>query len=738
MLAKSIIFMVKERSNEMKLKCTTLIIVLVLANPLYAWDNVKTHPAITTEATNSNAAQIDNYLKSQMGMADGLSTPLYWNFPSDIKVRINEGKASPSKTTRSVLEWIQVGSIIEDQDDHTITPPWRPRHHFHAPVANTGVEPANPNAGLDNHEDHPNWDAPLWSSWLPLGQSAMDWAITGTAVQEPTTNNDTWAAARSMFYDSLRSATKNDREAQLAEAFLKLGCVFHMLEDMGVPAHTRNDFLFGHFRSAWFDWGNPFETWVEEQIEDNGEQSLWAGASPVVFDSLTEYFDADVYAGGYLGDGVLPPGTWGLSECTNYQFLSLSTVFGCTGTLYQFPHPAIGNTTLLFESVPDGSKVYFDGSNYGVTHLARDSYTRYKGFFSYVLSGLSIDNTITTDDTGVFSDYADITIPRTIDYTAGLANYFFRGSIDVSIGCPQGCDPATSTATYSMVITNTSMNTDREQVLKGGAFEFYWDDPSGNRTQATDLTVYTYDEYDPDTTLPWDQDSVLPYDKQIKAEVTFDVLSCTDITDYVVVYKGAINDSQYPDETDAKDTEALACWTKSASFSVPATSYTLLVTDWGGTDEYYECAEYLQHIFDTENPDGYTLAKTPDSSCFDCRWRRMDYHTCASGSPYCPGSCNVTQIMTLSSSTPDEICILISPFQIAYCGFGSGPLCNGLYKRCFSKDPGESYDEFRERVFNGGVFGDGSEADCTEEGCMIPAFFAWTDGWVRVLWMLNP
>lgn len=723
----------------MKSKIVILQLFLVSCNSLYAWENKLTHPAITEQAVNGSASGINDYLKIQLGLIDGLSTQLYWDFPSDIKERIDKGKANPEQATRSISEWLRVGSIIEDEDNRLFPPPWRPRHHFHAPVANIGVEPANPNAGLDNHTNHPDWDAPGTSSWLPLGQSAMDWAITGTAVEEPTTNNDTWAAARSMFYDSLRSATKSEREAQLAEAFMKLGCVLHMIEDMGVPAHARNDFLFGHYRSFYaLNWGNPFESWVEKQVTDNAEQSLWAGASPVVFDSLAEYFDADEYAGGYLGDGVLPlEGTWGLSECTNYQFLSLSTVFGCTGTLYQFPHPAIGNTTLLFESVPDGSKVYFDGSDYGVTHLARDSYTRYKGF-SYVLSSPSIDSTITTDDTGVFDDYAEITIPRTIDYAAGLANYFFRGSIDVSIGCPQGCDPDTSTATYSMVITNTSMNTDREQVLKGGTFEFYWDDPAGNRTQATDLTVYTYDEYDSDTTLPWDQDSVLPYGEQIKAEVTFDVQLCTDITDYVVVYKGAINDFEHQDETDDNDTEALACWTKSTSFSVPATSYTLFVTDWGGTDEYYECAEYLQHIFDTENPDGYTLAKTPDSSCFDCRWRRMDYHTCASGSPYCPGSCNVTQIMTLSSSSPDEICVLISPFQIAYCGFGSGPLCNGLYKRCFSKDPGESYDEFRERVFNGGVFGDGSEIDCTEEGCMIPAFGTWTDGWVRVLWMPNP
>jgi len=465
----------------MKYKIVILQIFLIWCNPLYAWENKLTHPAITDEAIGTSS--IDNHLKTQLGLDNGVATDLYWDFPSDIEERIDKGKAEPGQTTRSVSEWLRVGSIIEDQDNRFFPPPWRPRHHFHDPIRNSG---------LDNHTDHPDRDAPGWSDWLPLGQSAIDWAISGTAAQEPFTNNEKWSAARVIFYDSLTSVAKSERESQLAEAFVKLGCVLHMIEDMGVPAHTRNDFLFGHYRSFYtLDWGNPVEGWVEGQIKDNGGQSPWAGAAPVVFDTLAEYFDADEYAGGYLGDGLLPPeDLWGLSECSNYQFLSLSTVFGCSGSLYQFPHPALGKTTPFLEPVPAGLKAYFDGSNYGVTHLARDSYTRYRGA-RYSLFGPSLDSTTTTDDINVFEDYADITLPRTIDYAAGLINYFFRGSIEVAIGCPQGCDPATNTATYAMIITNTSMNTDRQQVLKGGTFEFYWEDWSGDRTQATDLTVYT-------------------------------------------------------------------------------------------------------------------------------------------------------------------------------------------------------------------------------------------------------
>jgi hypothetical protein len=89
--------------------------------------------------------------------------------------------------------------------------------------------------------------------------------------------------------------------------------------------------------------------------------------------------------------------------------------------------------------------------------------------------------------------------------------------------------------------------------------------------------------------------------------------------------------------------------------------------------------------------------------------------------------------MILRSSSPDSFCVIITPFPVAYCGFG--PLCNGSYKRCFYRQPEESYDDFRDRIFNGGVFGDGSETDCTEDGCIIGALFGWTDSWVRVIWI---
>jgi len=510
----------------MKLKYTTLLLVLSLLNSLYAWENKKTHPAITSKAT--EASVIDDYLKTQMRLTDGTSTQLYWNFPQDIKTRIGRGKAEPDKTTRNISEWLRVGSIIEDEDGRLIVP-WRPRHHFHDPIRN---------AGLDNHTDHPDWDAPGWSSWLPLGESALVWATDGFAEQEPTTNCQSWQDTRADFYAALTHPIKTNREEFLAITFLDLGCVLHMIEDVGVPAHARNDFLYGHYRSVYtLDWGNPLEGWVEKQVKANDGQSPWSGSGPVVFDKLAKYFDADTYAGDYLGDGQWPPKyLWGLAECTNYQFQSLSTVFGCSGVKYQFPHPAKEHTSELIE----GRKVYFDGSNYGVVHLARDSYTYYKATRWGYISPVT-DSTNTTDDEKVFIDYANITIPRTIDYATGLANYFFRGRLNVEPNYP---DPNI----VELIITNNSNNSGVPQTLKAGTFEIYWDDTSDTRTQINPAYITFIPEWTPASTLPNDGGlTELIARFAPPAEV---------VKKYVVVYRGNIREN--PADPDPHDLNAIA------------------------------------------------------------------------------------------------------------------------------------------------------------------------------------
>ena len=530
----------------MRDKNVTIIvpILLYVNSALYGWGNENTHPALTERSLEVDSTAHD-YFKTRLGLDGGLSTQLQldatrWPAPDLIERGMNQ-----NIPTRSIVEWFREGSKLEDAKLRQA----RSRHHFHDPTRN---------AGLENKTDHPNYSGLLgWATarfsteFDATGQSAAIWAIHGTAAQQPTTNYNSWESGREYFYRSLTEESDNTREHYLALACVTLGHVLHMLEDMGVPAHTRNDFIFGHLQYEWpSKIGNPLEGWVEEQVKQNGGQCPWSGTDPVIFAALANYFDADVYDGDYLGDGVQPPSTWGLSECSNYQFLSLSTIF-CPNdrSLYYFPHPSQDK---MGTPILEGSKIYFNGINYGVAHMARDSYTYYKTIYGHYMVPPHVmkvvDSTNTTDDVAVFEDYADVTVPRTINYAAGLLNYFFRGKLAIE---PNGLDGETVT----FEIRNISDNSGVAQTLKGGTFEVFWDTADGDRIRIDDFTI-----------PGWTTSSELDYGQHVTG--TFSNPGSDDVKKYTVVYRGQI--SEDPAEADVDDSNAIAVATLRMGYPIIA------------------------------------------------------------------------------------------------------------------------------------------------------------------------
>ena len=76
---------------------------------------------------------------------------------------------------------------------------------------------------------------------------------------------------------------------------------------------------------------------------------------------------------------------------------------------------------------------------------------------------------ITIHDDNVLQEYHAILIPKAIEYSAGILDYFFRGQLELSVSLQNG--------QYQLHITNRS-----GQALSGGAFGLYQDDAAGNRT----------------------------------------------------------------------------------------------------------------------------------------------------------------------------------------------------------------------------------------------------------------
>jgi hypothetical protein len=193
-------------------KCRILILLIVtgiiftFSDIVFGFGNESTHPALTNISVESSI--VDDCLKDQLGMANGIQTQLKYQpewYQMYIEYRLQRGGYSAGGNDRTVVEWMKAGSVIEDED-LDIWPPFlpsiRPRHHFHDPIRNVG---------LDNKFDHPNyanlfaWATHFYPGRFDVtGQSAIMWAIVGTAPgKEPTVNNQAWVDARDAFYSAL-------------------------------------------------------------------------------------------------------------------------------------------------------------------------------------------------------------------------------------------------------------------------------------------------------------------------------------------------------------------------------------------------------------------------------------------------------------------------------------------------------------------------------------------------------
>jgi len=408
-------------------------------------------------------------------------------------------------------------------------------------------------------------------------------------------NYFSWPDARNYFYKSLTQESKATREHYLALTFLSFGHVMHLLEDLGVPPHARNDFIEAHFRGLYSGGiGNPFEGHIENEIKKSGgiPERWLQGWTPQakVFSKIANYWDINDYNGQYVG--TLPLSSWGLSEQTNYQFLSKSTIFReNNGTKYYFPHPDINNTIERIDT-----EVYLWGlvpidyryiSGYGITHLARTKFTQK---YAYDMGMPYPTETIayhTTFDKAVYEDYAKVTIPRTIDHAAGLINYFFRGRMELRSWIESRLDDLLNVTLY---VKNKSMleadPLDYQFGFKGGHFEVYWEDAGGMHHNIQNLTF----------SKPWDAASTLAYNEEMW--IRFDDTPANDLENavrFIVVYRGNI--VKLPEYTiDTDDTNAIAVSSIETNHihNVPTTAL-LLARFKGVNEDWFDPAEHFNN-----------------------------------------------------------------------------------------------------------------------------------------------
>lgn len=273
------------------------------------------------------------------------------------------------------------------------------------------------------------------------------------------------------FLDGLTARDVASREQNLADLFTALGRLTHLVADVSVPEHSRND---AHVIAS------HYETWCKANLVtlDNTIDGVQ------VFDNSLMPSDA-IFAqprGSAFGSDPLSPvsnlwdsrssGTgdnpllWatdrlaGLADYSNYNYFSGDMVFDSV----HYPHPSLleVDLDLLPITASDGRTdyVYFfkrtASDGIAVSHLAVTGF-HYQDLLD---QGLAIAFQAAHLDEYCWKEYAKNLVPRAVSYGTTLVDYIFRGKFD-----------ATGSGN-TLTVTNRSSGT------ATGTFTVYRDDPS--------------------------------------------------------------------------------------------------------------------------------------------------------------------------------------------------------------------------------------------------------------------
>lgn len=410
--------------------------------------SVETHKAINAYIAQNalNGFSLDSYLTNTLGIQNGIETQF-----------------SANGNNQEAWKWLRDGGLYEDEPPSTL-PYIRSVNHFHDPLK------AIDQAGFTG----------VWGTGILSGKSAILWSQSAKQTQSPG-GYYSWPDARQYFYNALTSSTKSVRDTNFADTFRGLGQLMHLVQDMSVPEHTRDD---GHY----------FGDFYEEYVAKNQSNNLFSTAltNPTFFpmtgltqlDSafstasvpIANLFDTDQYSG--TNPSITLNQIIGLSEYTNANFVSTDTIFS-SGFKYPSKATSVQEVDLTIQNpmYPGGTiarKYYYKIADGDTNYLlAGVGYLRFYADENNIL--LSPDKIVSPMDDYVHAGYAQRLLPRAVGYSAALLNYFFRGQIDMI--------PDDTTGSGYVIVNKTDEDMD-------GTFELYYnkENPDDERAKI-DLSI---------------------------------------------------------------------------------------------------------------------------------------------------------------------------------------------------------------------------------------------------------
>ncbi len=416
------------RSFALSGPVSTLIIAIVLVSQGYAL-TTGTHAHINeyVAGTAMDGFSLDLYLKNQLGFQGGIETVV----PGHV-----DGKPRPYK----VWEWFAEGGVSEDSPWYD--PNTRSRNHYHNPLNNQGF-------------------SGIGGTGFLSGESSIVWSQRPLGTQSHG-GNYSWNDVRKYFYEALTGSDQTTKERNFAETFRGLGQLMHLIHDLSVPEHTRDD---GHYLKG-------YENWVAGRDDEGNPNVVIHSVTPVFFGSsalgdpnplaavpIANLFDTDQYVLTNPDPSrTLQPGI-GLSEYTNANFLSPDTMFTS-----DFPYPRKDQCTVTVEDRNSRQYLSNRGNTTGkpIDHLATVS-----RLYSYRMRYFPQNNLYLplALDSLCYEEYASHLIPRAVGYSSGLLKYFFRGKIEIA-NAQLGYNPTTREID-SITLLAKNVTENGEEMLQG-------------------------------------------------------------------------------------------------------------------------------------------------------------------------------------------------------------------------------------------------------------------------------
>ena len=335
---------------------------------------------------------LDTYLQNQLGFENGIDKEFEGNWFWFITA------------TKPVWRWIEIGGKYEDKPPLTL-PYLRSVNHFHNPLTDQGF------SGI--------WGGTEWLS----GESSIQWAQEPVGTQNPG-GYYSWYDVREYYYNALTSTDQDTRNTNFAKTFRGVGQLMHLIQDASVPAHTRDD---GHLFYNYEDFAGSYVN--EYGLPTPTSSEFFSGN----INDIASFIDTNQYDGANPDPNIAVGTNIGLSEYTNANFFSKNTINSSN-----FPYPDIDQTTVIERAAPSGNyqRQYYlknccGETNGGQGYLlsAVDYLDYYRQQYPLLSSFLPI---IPVLDNNVYEEYADLLIPRAVGYSAGLLDYFFRGTLEIT------------------------------------------------------------------------------------------------------------------------------------------------------------------------------------------------------------------------------------------------------------------------------------------------------------------